>query len=82
MAAVSPPHVFRPVCNPTKARFKRSIIFSNFQILVNIIDHVGRQGQYIDIKEAAIKILTLASIISNHFDIIDANRQYSEGLTQ
>ncbi len=35
------------------------------------------QGQYIDIYEAAIKILTPASIISNDFDIIDANHQYS-----
>ncbi len=63
-----------------KTRFKRSI-FSNLRILVNIIDHVGRQGQYIDIKEATIMILTQASIISNDFDIIDTNCQYSERLT-
>ncbi len=46
--------------------------------LINIIDHVGRQGQYINIEEAAIDILTLASIISNNFDNTEANHQYSD----
>ncbi len=31
-----------------KARSKWSIILINLQILINIIDHLGRQGQYID----------------------------------
>ncbi len=52
-----------------KAHSKRSIILINLRILMNIIDYVGRQGQYIDIGEVGIKILILASIISNDFDI-------------
>ncbi len=68
-----------------KSHSKRSIILINLRILINIIDYVIRQGQYIDTGEAAIKILTLASIISNDFDIdfdiIEPNYQYSERLT-